>query len=423
MRKKMWFSAILAAAFLLSTLLSACGDGQETPGPTSGQPIKIGVPEKITGPYASDARVSMEGITMAVEEINAQGGILGRPLEIIVFDIEDMTTEKIVAAAEELIMKEKVDVLLSGYAGMGPDYEQFGKYDVPFFNMDCTTSCTDMVKDDPEQYFNCFHLGPTDKGFAVSTLPGVLDFPYGFPNNDIAFIAADFEWEISYTQLGMAPLAEEMGWDVVMEEIVPYGTTDWRSIMARIRVMDPVPAVIHLESMYPGDSITFLQEFMKDPTDSLIYLGYVVAFPEWQSLVGEMGEGIVGLGAVTPHPHFNQIGADWAESFNTRFGHDYTFCCAANLYDAMFHWAEAVEAVGDPTKYREICAYLADNPYEGVCGIYDYNESQSVASSEDFPIPVIQMQDGVPIEIFTFNVAVPGTEYRIPPYLAEVRGL
>src|SRR4030042_7046963 len=135
MYKKRWLFLAIVGLFLLSFLLPGCGEST-----TTVEPIRVGVTEKITGPYASDAKVSMEGITMAIDEINAAGGILGRPLEMVVFDIEDMTAEKIVAAAEELIIKEKVDVLLSGYAGMGPDYEQFGKYDVPFFNMDCITS-------------------------------------------------------------------------------------------------------------------------------------------------------------------------------------------------------------------------------------------------------------------------------------------
>ncbi|MBE0479779.1 MAG: ABC transporter substrate-binding protein [Dehalococcoidia bacterium] len=417
MGKKVWL-LLLIGVFLTSMLIAGCGgSSSET------EPIKVGVPEKITGPYASDALVSMQGIEMAIDEINKAGGVLGRPLKMVTFDIEDMTTEKIVAAAEELIIRQKVDVLLSGYAGMGPDYEVFGQYDVPFFNMDCVTSVTDLVREKPNQYFNCFHLGPTDAGFAVSTLPGVLDFPYGFPNKKIAFIAADFEWEVSYTQLGMAPLAEELGWEVVMKEVVPYGTTDWRAIMSRIRAMNPPPAVIHLESMYPGDSITFLDEFLKNPTDSLIYLGYVVAFPEWQDLVGTKGEGLIGLGAVTPHPHFNPRGAEWAQKFEARYGDTYTFCCAANLYDALYHWKEAAEAVGDPTKYREICTYLQNNVYAGVCGIYDYDDGNSVPASENFPIPVIQIQNGEPVEIFTFNVAVPGTEYKMPPYLAKIRGL
>ena len=413
-RKTLIYTAMIGV-FVLGLIIAVPG--------VMAKPIKVGVPEKITGPYASDAIASMEGITMAIEEINKAGGLLGRPLEMVVFDIEDMTTEKIVAAAEELLMKEKVDVLLSGYAGMGPDYEQFGKYDVPFFTMDCVTSVVEMVKNNPKQYSNCFHIGPVDKGFAISTLPGILKFPYGFPNKKIGFIAADFEWEVSYTQKGMAPLAEKLGWEVAFKEVVPYGTTEWRAMVAKIRAMKPAPAIIHFESMYPADTITFLQEFFKKPTDSLIYLGYVVAFPEWQSLMSENGEGLIGLGAVTPHPHSHKKGAEWAKNFKQRFGHEYKFVCAANLYDALFHWKTAVEAVGDPTNYSEICKYIKSHPYEGACGIYDYDDYQKVPASKDFPIPVIQMQDGKPVEIFTFNEPVPGTEYRIPPYLKKVRGL
>ena len=66
MGKRTWLFLIVIALFVLSTVLIGCGGTS-----TEVEPIKVGVPEKITGPYASDARVSMEAITMAIDKINA----------------------------------------------------------------------------------------------------------------------------------------------------------------------------------------------------------------------------------------------------------------------------------------------------------------------------------------------------------------
>ena len=93
--------------------------------------IKVGAPIPITGPYSSDGFAMEKGIRMAVEELNASGGVLGDQLEIYVFDIGDLTPDKLQAAASNLAEKEKVDVLINGYGGMGPDIPAFCPYDIP----------------------------------------------------------------------------------------------------------------------------------------------------------------------------------------------------------------------------------------------------------------------------------------------------
>jgi branched-chain amino acid transport system substrate-binding protein len=46
------------------------------------EPIKVGAPLCLTGPYAGDGLGYFRGIEMAVDELNKGGGLLGRPLEI-----------------------------------------------------------------------------------------------------------------------------------------------------------------------------------------------------------------------------------------------------------------------------------------------------------------------------------------------------
>lgn len=78
---------------------------------TQGSPVKIGVIAQITGPKAFDGASTVNGVTLAVEEINSKGGILGHPLQIFVGD--DENTAKAVSAARQMFDIEKIDVLLS----------------------------------------------------------------------------------------------------------------------------------------------------------------------------------------------------------------------------------------------------------------------------------------------------------------------
>jgi branched-chain amino acid transport system substrate-binding protein len=77
----------------------------------SGKPIKIGSVGAMSGSSASNGAAQKQGVDLAVKEINAAGGILGRAVEVIYRDDEgDPTKSK--TAAEELIYKEQVDFIV-----------------------------------------------------------------------------------------------------------------------------------------------------------------------------------------------------------------------------------------------------------------------------------------------------------------------
>ncbi len=65
---------------------------------------------------------------------------------------------------------------------------------------------------------------------------------------------------------------EEEGWEIVMDEVVPYGTTEWGALLTKIRALDP--AIIGVEIISIPELVTFFRQFMEEPTNSLIYLNY-----------------------------------------------------------------------------------------------------------------------------------------------------
>ena len=92
-------------------------------------PIKVGMIAELTGPLSFMGLANANVATMTIEDINAQGGLLGRELKLIIED--GATTDSVAAAAAaKLVQKDKVDVLFGGIfsstrqAIRGPAVEQ-----------------------------------------------------------------------------------------------------------------------------------------------------------------------------------------------------------------------------------------------------------------------------------------------------------
>jgi branched-chain amino acid transport system substrate-binding protein len=110
----------LAAAATAVVALGACGSSDDGSGGASGDaggdgPLVIGMSASKTGPYAVDGLLSLNGTQAAVEEINANGGWLGRKLELKVIDDQSDAT-KAQQAYQKLITQDKVDFIIGPYA-------------------------------------------------------------------------------------------------------------------------------------------------------------------------------------------------------------------------------------------------------------------------------------------------------------------
>ena len=74
--------------------------------------IKIGLADPLTGPYAGLGKNELVGCEFAVEQINANGGILGRQVELVAEDSSSGDASTAVQKARKLIDGDKVDFLL-----------------------------------------------------------------------------------------------------------------------------------------------------------------------------------------------------------------------------------------------------------------------------------------------------------------------
>src|SRR5256712_1670126 len=81
----------------------------------SGQPVTIGFSMALTGPLAANGKQALLGMKIWEEEINAKGGLLGRPVKLVYYD-DQSNPSTVPGIYTKLIDVDKVDLVISGYA-------------------------------------------------------------------------------------------------------------------------------------------------------------------------------------------------------------------------------------------------------------------------------------------------------------------
>ncbi|MBF0210411.1 MAG: ABC transporter substrate-binding protein [Desulfamplus sp.] len=372
--------------------------------------IKVGVPLAMTGPYTDTGDNYWKGIKMAIDEINAKGGLLGKKLEEVRFDTQEFAPERVMQGADYLCGQIKVDSVHAGWAGWGQDVRAYGKYTAPFFADDGSQAAVDVYKENPTEYFNIFQLTDTGINQAQSMFDVLMALPYQYPNKKAVIITADDAWggEVGDT---LKANFEKQGWDVAMHEVVPYGTREWGPILTQIRKISP--AIIHVEIVSAQEVITFFRQFMKKPTNSILSYGYSIVPREVVGTMGAEADGLIGeVPTAMPTPEAPTPEAQaWLDKFTKIWKHTPQAGSWA-AYSGVKAWAAAVEAVGDEKKHKEVCQYISKNGYKGETGMWKWDQDNVMRAGGDVPIAHYQVQNGEMVAIYTDPPTKPYKNYK-----------
>ena len=104
-------TGIVGAAFALAA-------GAMSVGPAAAQtkePIKIGFGMSLTGPLSANGKMSLVAMQVWEDDINAKGGLLGRPVKLVYYD-DQSNPSQVPAIYTKLLDIDKVDLIVSGYA-------------------------------------------------------------------------------------------------------------------------------------------------------------------------------------------------------------------------------------------------------------------------------------------------------------------
>jgi branched-chain amino acid transport system substrate-binding protein len=218
----------------------------------SGNPIKIGYGISQTGGLAPNGKSALLAQQIWEEDINAKGGLLGRPVKLVYYD--DQTNPATVPALyQKLLDVDKVDIVIGGYgtnllAPAMPVVIQKKKMFVGLFGMAVNTEFK------YPKYFSMIPLGPTpktamSKGFfetAIAQNP---------KPQTVAIVAADAEFPINGSE-GARENIKAAGLKIVYDKRYPPATTDFTPIVRAVQAANPDIVAIF---SYPPDSVGFVR--------------------------------------------------------------------------------------------------------------------------------------------------------------------
>lgn len=225
----MFETAKAGAAFAIVLLLAGLAPAQ------AAAPIRIGCSMAMTGSVAVNGKQVLVGLELWRDDINAKGGLLGRPVELICYD-DQSNGALIPAIYTKLIEVDKVDLTVGPYATnmVVPAIPILMQHNM------ATVGVTALAANSQfhyAKYFSMLPVGPAPKR-ANSEGFFALAMAQNSKPQTLAITAADAEFAKNSSD-GARENAEAAGLNIVYDKTYPPSTTDYAPIIRAIEATHP----------------------------------------------------------------------------------------------------------------------------------------------------------------------------------------
>ncbi|MDN4600503.1 urea ABC transporter substrate-binding protein [Paenibacillus sp. F6_3S_P_1C] len=356
---KLW-SVLLGAVIALTGCVEggappeASGSGGTGEPASSGDTIKVGVLHSLSGTMAISEVSVKDAEMLAIEEINAAGGVLGKQIEPVVEDgASDWPT--FAEKAGKLLQQDKVAAVFGGWTSASR------KAMLPVFEQNKGLLFYPVQYEGLESSPNIFYTGATTNQQIVPSVTWLLE------NRGKKFylLGSDYVFPKTANQVIKAQLAAEGG-KVVGEEYTPLGHTDYSTIISKIKAAKPDIVYNTLN----GDSNVAFFKQLKDAgisSEQLTTLSVSVAEEEIRGIGADVLKGHLASWnyyQTTDTPE----NKTFVEKYKEKYGGDRVTADPIEAgYVAVYLWKAAVEKAGstDVEKVKEAAKGLEFDAPEG----------------------------------------------------------
>lgn len=401
---------------------SNTGESSTAAGGSSGEPIRVVGVFPLTGVVAADGQEMRNGTVMAIDEINENGGLLGRPVEFIEVDDGDSFTDDIVNAFRRVVDTLNPDVIVSGYhLATGPEFDIVADAGVLYYNLNTQTNWVDLYQSAPDRYWGIFQVDPTEAWYGIGFARWMdeLVASGAFPGaKRTAILGADDPYGSSITSY-FEQGAQELGWDVTAKETFTAGqVSDWGPLLSRVRGDDV--SLLFTTTFSPADNAAMVQQFTENPMPAVLYQQYGPSVPEYLDLAGSAAEGVIWSTVLGRLP--DARGQAWVSRYEAKFGATPGWANAPGNYDLINTWARAVLLTGDANDYKGVASATEGVVHRGITGgisFVDHTGLQYPDQTQDPTLGqsmiIVQIQGGQHKVISPEPYA--DGEFQVPPWV------
>ncbi len=360
--------------------------------------IKIGVVGPRTGPAAATGKAFEEGIAIALDHINAKGGVLGKKLEVV-FEDTGGVPEKAASAFEKLATRDKVPIVVgeSHSSSALAEIEVANRYKVPFII--CEAWHDDITK---KNYRWVFRAGPVNSG--------VVDFyiaPFVKENGfkKVAIVRENSDWGV-----GIAERTEynmkNFGLPFVTLK-VERESKDFYTELTKLKGENPEIILAYIYGTGLHFFVAQAHEVGLSPK-SLILDG---AGPPslWDSFwknVGKAGELELFMSSMHEKVHLTPTSRKFWEDYKKKFGKDPSDYKTRSIYNVVLIAADAINRAKS-TNNEALVDALEKTNLEVTTGIVKFGLKQGSYEYHQWmpPMLVVQWQDQKQVVVFPKEAA------------------
>jgi branched-chain amino acid transport system substrate-binding protein len=423
MKTSIW--KILLLALVAALLLAACGGTPETAAPAAEEaaapqeeaaPQEAAAPEEETAPEEAAAPMaepiilgvptalgSLEGaaalqaVEMAVEEVNASGGVnVGgelRPFEVVSIDTREqeagVPVTDALSAVEKLILEDDPDVILIGAFRsevVMASLDLVAEHQIPYMTaIAMTPALGQAILENPDQYKYVFRNG-FNGVYLVQSMAQTLGFvnqEYGFTKAFI--INQDVAWA-NGTAAGLTGAITGAGWEVVGTDAYPTGATDFSTSLAKADAAG-AEVIIPVFDMPESGILVKQAQTAQSPALLLGFISPLAPGNAWDVFDGEIG-GMVNfifeIGAIPVEAAPGSVA--FYNAYAAKYGEEAAIALAGHgvppSYDQVYIIKDAIERAGtlDPDALVEA---IAATDMDGAVGHITFGDDHQAIYGTD----------------------------------------
>jgi branched-chain amino acid transport system substrate-binding protein len=371
-----WLAAISkSSAALLSALVAMLWLAAIAPAAAqqpSGEPIKIGFSVSLTGGLASSGKAHLLSKQIWAEEINARGGLLGRPVKLVYYD--DQTNAATVPGIYAKLMDvDRVDIVMGAATNLivaaMPQIMQRKKMVMVLLALGSNAEFK------YPKYFQSAPFGPDSKSVLSNAFFEVAQTITPKPKT-VALVGADAEFS-NNVLTGARANAKKFGLRIVYDRSYPPSTVDYSPIVRAIQAASPD---IVLVASYPPDSVGLVRAANEIGLKTQLFGGAMVGM-QYASLMGQLGDKlnrVVNYHFFVPSPKMSFPGIEeFLAKYQSRAGaagvDPLGFYQPPFAYAAMQVLEQAVKATGSLDDDK-LAAYIHKNAFQTIVGEIKFND-------------------------------------------------
>ncbi len=323
------FLAVLSAAALAATMLTACGSGGGSSS-GDGDTVKVGLLHSLTGSMAISEKSVRDAEVLAIKEINAAGGVNGKQIEYVE---EDGASEPSTFAtkAEKLIDSEGVSTIFgcwtsSSRKAVKPIVEEYGSllwYPVQYEGMESSS--------------NIVYTGAAPNQQIVPAIDYLLDQGY----KKFFLLGSDYVFPRTANMIINAQL-QAKGAEAVGEEYADMDQTDFAAIISKIEAAKPD---VIINTLNGTGNVSFFKQMSEKNYTSNDYM--TMSFSIAEEEVATIGADILNGHMVSWNYYQTtdtEKNKEFVKAYKDAYGENrVTSDPAEAAYDAVYLWKAACE--------------------------------------------------------------------------------